>query len=79
MIYPDDSQGDVTTMKLSISPKGWNSRSHPVVTAHETPTPGPVYTTRPSTYDVLSQLCGLIAVGGDALVDSEILDDTCGD
>ena len=51
----------------------------PVVTACETPTPGPVYPTHPSTPDVLSQLCGLIAVGGDALVDSEVFDDACGD
>jgi hypothetical protein len=51
----------------------------PVVTACETPTSGPVYPTRPSTHDVLSQLCGLIAVGGDALVDSEVFDDACGD
>ncbi len=51
----------------------------PVVTTRETPTSGPVYPTRPSTPDVLSQLCGLIAVGGDALMDYEVLDDACGD
>ena len=51
----------------------------PVVTAGETPRSGPVYPTRPSTPDVLRQLCGLIAVGGDALVDSEVFDDTGGD
>ena len=50
----------------------------PVVTTREAPPSGPVYPTRPSTPDVLSQLCGLIAVGGDALVDSEVLDDTGG-
>jgi hypothetical protein len=51
----------------------------PVVTARETPRSGPVYPTHPSTPDVLGQLCGLIAVGGDALVDSEVVDDACGD
>ncbi len=51
----------------------------PVMEALETPMSGPVYPTRSSAPDVLSQLCGLIAVGGDALVDSEVLDDACGD
>jgi hypothetical protein len=51
----------------------------PGVTAVETSTAGPAYPTRPSTPDRLRQLRGLIAVGGDALVDSEALDDACGD
>jgi AF2212-like len=51
----------------------------PVMEALETPLAGPVYPTRASAPDGLSQLCGLIAVGGDALVDSEVLDDAGGD
>ena len=51
----------------------------PIVTDRETPTSGPAYPTRPSSPDVLRQLCGLIAMGGDALVDSEVVDDACGD
>jgi AF2212-like len=51
----------------------------PVVSARETPSVEPAFPTRPADPDVLRQLCGLIAVGGDALVDSEVLDDTGGD
>ena len=51
----------------------------PVEDARETPTAGPAYPTRPAEPDVLKQLCGLIAVGGDALLDSEVLDDAGGD
>src|SRR5262249_19036591 len=50
----------------------------PVVSTREAPPSGPSYPTRPSAPDVLRQLCGLIAVVGDALVDSEVLDDTGG-
>jgi AF2212-like protein len=51
----------------------------PVVSARKTPAVEPAFPTRPADPDVLRQLCGLIAVGGDALVDSEVLDDTGGD
>jgi len=51
----------------------------PVVDARATPTAGPAFPTRPADPDVLRQLGGLIAVGGDALVDSEVLDDAGGD
>jgi Protein of unknown function DUF104 len=51
----------------------------PVGDTRETAPSGAVYPTRPSDPDVLRQLCGLIAVGGDALVDSEVLDDAGGD
>ena len=51
----------------------------PVVSARETPSVEPAFPTRPADPDVLRQLRGLIAVGGDALVDSEALDDTGGD
>jgi hypothetical protein len=51
----------------------------PVVDARQTPTAGPASPTRPADPDGLRQLCGLIAVGGDALVDSEVLDDAGGD
>jgi predicted DNA-binding antitoxin AbrB/MazE fold protein len=33
-----------------------------------------VYPTRPQSSETLSRLCSLIAIGGDALVESEILD-----
>ena len=51
----------------------------PVVDAREPPTAGPASPTRPADPDGLRQLCGLSAVGGDALVDSEVLDDAGGD
>ena len=51
----------------------------PAVSAREIPSVEPAFPTRPGDPDVLRQLCGLIAVGGDALVDSEVLDDTGGD
>ncbi len=46
----------------------------PVRDAMETTSSGPVYPTRPQPPETLSRLCGLIAVGGDALAESEILD-----
>jgi hypothetical protein len=51
----------------------------PVVEVHETSPAGPAFPTRPADPDGLRQLCSLIAVGGDALVDSEVLDDAGGD
>ena len=47
----------------------------PVRDAMETTSSGPVYPTRPQPPETLSRLCGLIAIGGDALLDSEALDD----
>lgn len=46
----------------------------PVRDTMETTSSGPVYPTRPQPPETLSRLCGLIAVGGDALAESEILD-----
>lgn len=51
----------------------------PAVAVGEPPMAGPASPTRASAPDVLSRLCGLIAVGGDALMDAEVLDDACGD
>jgi hypothetical protein len=40
----------------------------------ETTPSAPVYPTRPQPPETLSRLCGLIAIGGDALAESEILE-----
>jgi hypothetical protein len=46
----------------------------PIRDTIETTSSGPVYPTCPQPPETLSRLCGLIAIGGDALVESEILD-----
>lgn len=51
----------------------------PAGTAMQTPSPGLRYPSRPTSPDALSQLCGLIALGGDALLDSEASNVPCSD
>jgi hypothetical protein len=46
----------------------------PIRDTMETTPSTPVYPTRPQPPETLSRLCNLIAIGGDALAESEILD-----
>jgi hypothetical protein len=46
----------------------------PIRDTMETTPSAPVYPTRPQPPETLSRLCGLIAIGGDALAESEIPD-----